>query len=156
VVFGAGLAVMVAPLTTAVMTSIPKQNAGVGSAINNAISRVGAPLVTAVIFIAIVSSFYAAIGEKVPEVDTESPDFREAVAPLNPPDFAELELPRPVEAKVAAADKEASTGALHVAVLVASGLLFLGAAINGAGIKNPSRAELEAVTEGSARSPGAE
>jgi EmrB/QacA subfamily drug resistance transporter len=146
-VFGAGLSVMVAPLTTAVMTSIPKQNAGVGSAINNAISRVGAPLVTAVIFIAIVSSFYAAIGEKVPEVDTNSSKFREAVAPLNPPDFAKLKLPQPVEAKVADADKEASTGALHVAVLVGSGLLFLGAAINGFGIRNPKPEQLEAAAE---------
>ncbi len=154
-VFGAGLAVMVAPLTTAVMTSIPKQNAGVGSAINNAISRVGAPLVTAVIFIAIVSSFYATIGEKVPEVNTESPDFREAVAPLNPPDFTKLELPPPVEAKIADADKEASTGALHVAVVVASALLFLGAAINGFGIKNPSQEQLEAASKDSGAGSGA-
>src|SRR5206468_2509906 len=38
--FGAGLMILVAPLTTALMTSIPVSNSGVGSAINNAVSRV--------------------------------------------------------------------------------------------------------------------
>ena len=57
-VFGTGLTIMVAPLTTALMTSVPESNAGVASAINNAISRVGSPLVTAVIFVAVASSFY--------------------------------------------------------------------------------------------------
>ena len=40
---------MVAPLTTALMSSVPVRNAGVGSAVNNAISRVGSPLVGALI-----------------------------------------------------------------------------------------------------------
>ena len=41
IIFGFGLAMMVAPLTTALMTSVPVRNSGVASAINNAISRVG-------------------------------------------------------------------------------------------------------------------
>jgi hypothetical protein len=49
VVFGMGLSIMVAPLTTALMTSVPARNSGVASAINNAISRVGSPLVNALI-----------------------------------------------------------------------------------------------------------
>ncbi|MEX2458382.1 MAG: MFS transporter [Actinomycetota bacterium] len=137
-VFGAGLTVMVAPLTTAVMTSIPKHNAGVGSAINNAISRVGSPLVTAVIFVAIVSSFYSAIQARVPGVDTDAPEFRTQVAPLNPPESG-------VSQEVAEAAKTASTDAFHTSALIASGLMFLGAAINAVGIRNPSRKELEKV-----------
>ena len=62
---------MVAPLTTALMTSVPESNAGVASAINNAISRVGSPLVTAVIFVAVASSFYASIAEQVPGADVD-------------------------------------------------------------------------------------
>ncbi|HWC31984.1 MAG TPA: MFS transporter, partial [Actinomycetota bacterium] len=85
VVFGAGLMMMVAPLTTALMNSIPRRNAGVGSAINNAISRVGSPLATALIFVAIVSSFYSAIEARVPGVDTSAPRFRDEGAALNPP-----------------------------------------------------------------------
>jgi EmrB/QacA subfamily drug resistance transporter len=67
VVFGIGLSIMVAPLTTALMTSVPARNSGVASAINNAISRVGSPLVNALIFVAVAASFYATIGQQVPE-----------------------------------------------------------------------------------------
>ncbi|MCY7287357.1 MAG: MFS transporter [Cryobacterium sp.] len=40
VVIGLGLAITVAPLTSAVLGSIPPEQAGIGSAINNAVSRV--------------------------------------------------------------------------------------------------------------------
>jgi EmrB/QacA subfamily drug resistance transporter len=134
VVFGSGLMMMVAPLTTALMTSVPKHNSGVASAINNAISRVGSPLVTALIFVAVVSSFYGAIQEKVPGVNTESPAFRQEVAPLNPPEEG-------ADPQVTAAAREASTDSFHLAVLVAAGLMVAGAAVNGFGIRNPRKLE---------------
>ena len=84
-VFGSGLMMMVAPLTTALMTSVPESNAGVASAINNAISRVGSPLVTAVIFVAVASSFYSSIARQVPDTDVDSSAFRADVSPLNQP-----------------------------------------------------------------------
>src|SRR5205814_2236751 len=49
IAFGAGMAMVVAPLTSTLMGSIPSRNSGLGSAINNALSRVGQPLVGAVI-----------------------------------------------------------------------------------------------------------
>ena len=132
VLFGVGLMMMVAPLTTALMTSVPKHNSGVASAINNAISRVGSPLVTALIFVAVVSSFYGAIQERVPGVDTSSPSFRRQVAPLNPPEEG-------ADPAVARAAREASTESFHLAVLVAAGLMLVGAAVNALGIRNPKR-----------------
>ena len=42
-----------APLTTALMGSVPAGRAALGSAINNAVSRVGQPLLSAVIFIVV-------------------------------------------------------------------------------------------------------
>jgi EmrB/QacA subfamily drug resistance transporter len=133
VVYGAGLSVMVAPLTTALMTSVPARNSGVASAINNAISRVGSPLVNALIFVAVAASFYASIGQQVPGVDTGSREFRNAVAPLNQPS-------RDVSPEVRAASRQASTEAFHLAMLVAAGLMAAGAAINGFGIRNPAPA----------------
>ncbi|MFN2590915.1 MAG: MFS transporter [Actinomycetota bacterium] len=142
-VFGTGLMMMVAPLTTALMTSIPRHNAGVGSAINNAISRVGSPLVTALIFVAVVSSFYGSIATKVPGVDTSSAAFRQQVAPLNPPEAG-------ADPTVAAAAREASTDSFHLAILVAVGLMLVGAAVNGFGIQNrPAVAQARAGEEGS-------
>jgi EmrB/QacA subfamily drug resistance transporter len=133
VVFGIGLSVMVAPLTTALMTSVPARNSGVASAINNAISRVGSPLVNAVIFVAVAASFYATIGRQVPAVDTGSGAFRNAVAPLNQP-------PADLAPEVRAAVQQASTEAFHLAMGVAAALLAAGAAINGVGIRNPDPA----------------
>jgi EmrB/QacA subfamily drug resistance transporter len=132
VIFGIGLMMMVAPLTTALMTSVPRHNSGVASAINNAISRVGSPLVTALIFVAVVSSFYGAIQERVPGVDTSSPSFRQQVAPLNPPEEG-------ADPAVVGAARQASTDSFHLAVLVAAGLLLAGAAVNALGIRNPQR-----------------
>ncbi|MGH2675421.1 MAG: MFS transporter, partial [Actinomycetota bacterium] len=109
-IFGIGLMVMVAPLTTALMTSVPKHNSGVASAINNAVSRVGSPLVTALIFVAVVSSFYGAIQERVPGVDTSSERFRQEVAPLNAPEEG-------AAPEVVAATREASTDSFHLAML---------------------------------------
>jgi EmrB/QacA subfamily drug resistance transporter len=131
IVFGIGLTIMVAPLTTALMTSVSERNAGVASAINNAISRVGSPLVNALIFVAIASSFYAVIAQRVPGVDTSSAQFRNEVSPLNEPDDA-------VPPRVRAAARVASTDAFHLAMAVAAGLLATGAVINGVGIRNPS------------------
>ena len=133
VVLGAGVCIMVAPLTTALMTSVPARNSGVASAINNAISRVGSPLVNALIFVAVAASFYATIGERVPGVDTGSREFRNAVAPLNQPSGN-------VPPEVRAAAKQASTEAFHLAMLVAAGLMAAGAAVNGFGIRNPAPA----------------
>jgi EmrB/QacA subfamily drug resistance transporter len=131
-IFGTGLTIMVAPLTTALMTSVPKHRSGVASAINNAISRVGSPLVTALIFVAVVSSFYGAIQERVPGVDTSSPTFRQQVAPLNPPEEG-------ADPEVVRAAREASTDSFHLAVLVAAGLMLAGAVVNALGIRNPPR-----------------
>src|SRR5947199_9761106 len=110
IIFGVGLAMMVAPLTTALMTSVPVRNSGVASAINNAISRVGPQLAGAAIFVAIASSFYHGIATRVPGVDTSSSKFRNQVAPLNRPDPA-----APAEVKRAA--RAASTDAFHVGLL---------------------------------------
>jgi EmrB/QacA subfamily drug resistance transporter len=136
-IFGTGLMMMVAPLTTALMTSVPKHNSGVASAINNAVSRVGSPLVTAVIFVAVVSSFYGSIQDRVPGAATSSPQFRRQVSPLNPPEAG-------ADPAVVQAAREASTESFHLAVLVAAGLMLVGAAVHGFGIRNPKRLTEEA------------
>ena len=131
IVFGIGLMIMVAPLVSALMTSVPKHNSGVASAINNAISRVGAPLVGALLFVAVASSFYTAISDRVPDVDTSAPSFRQEVSPLNVPGDADPQVVR--------AARVASTDAFHLSALVAAGLLWIGAAVNAVGIRNPKR-----------------
>ena len=137
--FGLGLSMLVAPLTTALMTSVPSMNSGVASAINNAISRVGPQLAGAVIFIAITTSFYAGLHDRVPALDPNNADVRKTYAPLNvsgPCVGNNVPCP-PAAAQRAQAQREASTDAFHLAMLIAAALLAAGAAVNAIGIRNP-------------------
>jgi hypothetical protein len=141
IIFGLGLAMMVAPLTTALMTSVPVQRSGLGSAINNAISRVGPQLAGAVIFIAITGSFYAGLHDRVPQLDPSAAEVRTTFAPLNPPKVCEgnnVPCPPAIAARVEAS-RAASTDAFHLAVLVGAGMLAAGALVNAVGIRNPKR-----------------
>jgi EmrB/QacA subfamily drug resistance transporter len=131
-VFGIGLMIMVAPLTTALMRSVPVRHSGVASAFNNAISRVGPQLAGALLFILISSSFYATLASEVPGSEESSPNLRRQVAPLN-------RVPADTDPEIAAAADEASTAAFRVAMLAAALMCFAGAGVNGVGIQNPSR-----------------
>jgi EmrB/QacA subfamily drug resistance transporter len=130
--FGLGLAIMVAPLTTALMTSVPVHNAGVASAVNNAISRVGPQLAGALIFVAITASFYAGLQSRVPSIDVNDPDVRRRISPLNVV-VASASAP-PETGDLIQAEREASTDAFHLAMLIAAGLLAAGAVTNAVGI----------------------
>lgn len=130
--FGLGLMIMVAPLTTALMRSVPVRNSGVASAFNNAISRVGPQLAGALLFILISSSFYSTLASEVPGADTSSRSLRSQVAPLN-------RVPAGTDPQIASAAQEASTTAFRVAMLAAALMCFAGAAVNGTGILNPKR-----------------
>ena len=127
--FGIGLAIMVAPLTSALMRSVPPAHSGVASAINNAISRVGPQLGGALIFVAATASFYGAMGDLAPSIDTDSPDVRAQIQPFNP-------APEDAPSRVADAVDAASTRAFHLTAIVAAALCAAGAAINGIGIRN--------------------
>jgi hypothetical protein len=127
--FGLGLMVMVAPLTTALMRSVPVDHAGVASAFNNAVSRVGPQLAGALIFIAVSASFFAALQDRLPDANVSSAEVREQVSPLNAPSASAGD-------ELAAASQEASTDAFHVAMLIAASLCFAGAAVNGTGISD--------------------
>lgn len=129
VIFGLGLSLLVAPLTTALMGSVPVRNAGLASAINNALSRVGQPLFAAAVFIVVSGTFYSVLAAAVPGTDPNSPALRSAYEALNPP-------PKDAPPALAAAAKSASTDAYHLAVIVAAGLLVAGAAVNAVGLRS--------------------
>ena len=126
--FGVGIALVVAPLTSTLMNSIPTRNAGLGSAINNALSRVGTPLLGAVLFIAVSATFYTGLGSRVPGLDTSDPALRAQISPLNPPKPG-------VPADQAAAAKEASVDAFRLAAILSAVLLVSGSVVNGLGLR---------------------
>src|SRR3982075_4219630 len=113
IIFGLGLSLLVAPLTTALMRSVPAHRAGLGSAINNAISRVGPQLAGALIFVFITASFYSYIAARRPDLNVNDPAFRKLVSPLNPSGI-------PVMGTLV---RDASTTAFHLAMMVGAALL---------------------------------
>jgi EmrB/QacA subfamily drug resistance transporter len=127
--FGLGIATTVAPLTTTLMASIPQERSGLGSAINNAISRVGPQLAGALIFVAVTGAFYADLANRVPGIDTTSPQIRQQIPPLNQPDSS-------VVPAVALAAHDSSTDSFHLAMALAAGMLLAGAVVNGIGIRD--------------------
>jgi EmrB/QacA subfamily drug resistance transporter len=141
IIFGLGLSLLVAPLTTALMRSVPAHNAGLGSAINNAISRVGPQLAGALIFVFITASFYGYIASHRTNVNVNDPAFRKAVSPLNPsgiPGLSELV-------------RDASTTSFHLAMMVGAALLIVGAIVNAVGIMDRGNAIAPKVVAGGAQ-----
>ena len=136
ILFGIGISLVVAPLTTALMGSVPVRNAGIASAINNALSRVGQPLVGAAMFIVVSGAFYSTIAAAVPGTDPASPELRAQYEPFHLP-------PNDAPPALAAAAKAASTDAFHLAQIVGATLMLAGAAVNAVGLREPARASRE-------------
>lgn len=126
-IFGLGLGIMVAPLTAALMGSVPVANAGLASSINNAISRIGPQLAGALVFVAVTAVFYASLASRVPGADPNSAALRAAVSPLNRPSVS-------APADVAAQARYASADAFHAAMVISTALLLAGAAANAVGV----------------------
>jgi EmrB/QacA subfamily drug resistance transporter len=134
ILFGIGITLVVAPLTTTLMGSVPVANAGLGSAINNAVSRVGQPLLLALIYLALTGVFFNVLGDLVPGLDTSSEAVRSMYQPLNPP-------PAGTDPATAMAVNQASTDAFRLAILIDAALLLGGAAVNGLGLKRGAPVE---------------
>jgi EmrB/QacA subfamily drug resistance transporter len=126
--FGVGISLVVAPLTTTLMGSVPVANAGLASAINNAVSRVGQPLLSAVIFVVVSGAFYATLAATVPGFDAADPEMRALVQPLNQPRAG-------APAELGDAAQDASVDAFHLAAAACAVLLLAGSATNWIGLR---------------------
>jgi len=131
VILGLGMALSVAPLTTAVMNSVATHQAGVASGINNAASRVAGLLGIAVLGIFMAYNFNEALNARLVPLDL-SPATQQIVAEQRI-NLAGARIPPEVEPDTRAAldqaIKEAYVTGFRGVMLVAAGLALTSALI---------------------------
>jgi EmrB/QacA subfamily drug resistance transporter len=134
-VFALGLSMTVAPLTATVLGDADESNAGIASAVNNAVARVAGLLAIAAIGAAVSAHIAHSIGT--------SSDARVASAlkqardePLGGPPIAGL---NPSQARAVRAEvRSASLSGFHLGVGIGAVLVALGGLLGAAGLRNPS------------------
>ncbi len=131
-VFGVGLALTVAPLTSAILGDVAPAQAGIASAVNNAVARIAGLIAIALVGVVVAAQFGATLTHN-PGYYTPDEVERRAQAPLQiHPSDSGIET-------IALTD--ASVAAFHAGILAISGMLIAGGVVSLIGIRNPERAE---------------
>lgn len=134
VLFGIGLSVTVAPLTAAILGDVDPDQAGIASAVNNAVARVAGLIAVAAVGAVVAAQFASVLDQKhlvgpPPSVITQA---ERAPLQTTPPDPYEHDL---VLHRVLTT---ASISAFHAGILTVAGLMIVGGGVSLAGIRNPS------------------
>jgi EmrB/QacA subfamily drug resistance transporter len=142
VVFGLGLSLTVAPLTSTVLADADESNAGIASGVNNAIARVAGLVAIAAVGAVVAASFSSKLEDNVGPAALQRPEVRKAVdeaerQPLST--VAVSGVPEEVEASVREASTDASVSAFRVGLGIATALVALGGVLGLVGITNPRR-----------------
>jgi MFS family permease len=140
-VFGLGLAMLVAPLTATVLGAVEEDHAGVAAAVNTTLSRV-AQLFAVAVLGAVVSLAFASRVDATLRRTAIDPAGRLAIRlakrqPLGAPSLAGV--PPREQILLRATFEEASVHAFRVADTIAAVLVASGGLIACAGIRNPRR-----------------
>jgi EmrB/QacA subfamily drug resistance transporter len=140
--FSLGLSMTVAPLTAAVLASVSQDEAGIGSAINNAVARVAGLIATVAIGALVAAQFSSSLDRHLsgrPLTPRGQAAVRQATQlTLGRPSVAGIP-PRQARAIVGASD-HASVDAFHWGIGVAALLVIGGGLIGAVGIRDPRRA----------------
>jgi len=151
-VFAVGLSMTVAPLTAAVLAGAERSQAGIASAVNNAVARVAGLLGTAAVGAAIAAAFAASLDADLagtPLGVAARRAVREAKRlPLGLPNVHGLP-PGQARAVLSAAEA-ASLHSFHLGLAIAAVLVALGGIAGVVGVRNPERVVRAAECEGGA------
>ncbi len=144
--FSLGLAMTVAPLTATVLAAADESNAGIASAVNNAVARVAGLLATAAVGAVVATSFATSLDDAIGDRSL-SPPAQRAVSAAKARTFGVPAAPGvgPRErARLQSAGEDASTHAFHVGMLIAATLVAAGGLLGLAGIRDPRGRDVRA------------
>ena len=139
--FGLGLSMTVAPLTSTVLGAVDEKHAGVASGVNNAIARVAGLLAIALIGAFVTSQFESTLSDKL----GDGPLSAQAQAAVREAKDRSLttepaqRVPPAERPRVRGAMEDASSAAFDVGLGVGAGLVLLGGLVSLVGIQNPRR-----------------
>jgi hypothetical protein len=129
VVLSLGMALVIAPLTTAVMNALGAERSGVASGVNNAVSRTGGLLAIAVLNLIVVSVFSQAFTASLAHLNLSAAVHH--ALETQRAQLAAITIPSSVSAAVQASIHHAIAAAFvqafRVAMLVGAGLAFVSA-----------------------------
>lgn len=152
-IFGLGLAMTVAPLTTTVLDAVEERHVGIASGVNNAVARVAGVLAIAALG-AIVSAQFASSLDGRTGAQPLSPQAQAAIADAKEQPLSGGDVSGVPEAEAAALDQDitgSSTSGFHLGMLIGAALMIVGGAISLVSVRNPERGEEPQVEPG----PGA-
>jgi EmrB/QacA subfamily drug resistance transporter len=136
-VFGVGLAMTVAPLTTTVLSHVSSLEAGIASAVNNAIARIAGLLGSAAVGTVLAGTFAASFENRLDGTRLGAAGRAAALAAkhlvLGRPSVAQL--PAAQAHAVISAANGASLVSFHIAVVIAAVLLVAGGVTGAIGIQ---------------------
>ena len=140
-VFGLGLSMTVAPLTSTVLGAVEESHAGVASGVNNAIARVAGLLAIAVLGAFVTSQFASSLGDRLGDrplsaaaqaAVQEAKDRSLTTAPA-------ARVPEAERPRLERAMEEASSSAFDLGLGIGAVLVLAGGVISLVGIQNPRR-----------------
>ena len=151
--FGLGLSMTVAPLTTTVLDSVAERHVGVASGVNNAVARVAQVLAIAALGAVISAQFSSALDDRVAGQPLSS-EASAAVGSAKEQPLSGGDVGDVPDAEASALDDaivESSESAFHLGMLIATVLMAVGGAISLLGVRNPKHLPERAPAHG----PGA-
>jgi EmrB/QacA subfamily drug resistance transporter len=141
VLFGLGLAMTVAPLTTTVLDAVEERHAGVASGVNNTVARAAQVLAIAVLGAVVSAQFVSSVDERTAgqQLSAEASAAIDSAKeqPLSGGDVGDVP-----EAEAAALDSDivaSSESAFHLGMAIGALLMAIGGAISLLGVRNPER-----------------
>lgn len=134
VLFGLGLSITVAPLTAAILGDVASAQAGIASAVNNAVARIAGLVAIAAVGAIVAAQFSSAVDQKLANTSISQESLTAAKHVT-----LQTEPPKPFQSDPVFREAltDASVSAFHTGILAIAALMIAGGLTSLVGIRNP-------------------